>query len=227
MKYVVAFLLTVMVVSSAAAHEAGDWIVRAGGATVQPDTDSDLIDIAGLATLPNGVDVGDSTQLGLTGVYMLSNNWGLELLASTPFSHDIDLEDAPIKAGDTKHLPPTLSLQYYPDMGGNNFHPYVGIGVNATLFFEEDVDDELNLALDGIVGLPAGTVDADLSLDDSYGLSAQIGFDYMISDNLLINGAIWWIDIDTEAKVSTAIADVKFDVEIDPMVYMLSIGYKF
>jgi len=226
-KYVVAFLLTAMLISSASAHEAGDWILRAGPASVQPDTDSDLIDIAGLATLPNGVEVKDNTQLGLTGVYMLSNTWGLEVLASTPFSHDIELEDAPIKAGDTKHLPPTVSLQYYPDMGGNNFHPYVGLGVNATLFFEEDVDDELNLALDGIVGLPAGTVDADLSLKDSYGLSAQIGFDYMINENLLINGAIWWIDIDTEAKISTAIADVKFDVEIDPMVYMFSIGYKF
>ena len=227
MKYVVAFILTALIWNPAAAHEAGDWILRAGPATVDPDTDSDLIDIAGLATLPNGVDVDDNTQLGITGVYMISDKWGVELLAATPFSHDIKLEDAPIKAGDTKHLPPTLSLQYYPEMGGNNFHPYVGLGFNATIFFEEDVDDELNLALDGIVGLPPGTVDADLSLDDSYGLSAQIGFDYMISENLLINGAIWWIDIDTEAKISTAIADVKFDVEIDPMVYFLSIGYKF
>lgn len=227
MKYLVALLLTALAWNTASAHEAGDWIVRAGPISVQPDTDSDLIDIAGLATLPNGVDVGDETQLGITGAYMLTDKWGLELLAATPFKHKIDLEDAPISAGETKHLPPTLSLQYYPDMGGSKFNPYVGLGINATIFFEEDIDDELNLALDGIVGLPPGTVDADLSLDDSYGLAAHIGFDYMINDNLLINGAIWWVDIDTEAKISTAIADVKFDVEIDPMVYFLSIGYKF
>ena len=34
-------------------------------------------------------------------------------------------------------------------------------------------------------------------------------------------------DIDTEAKIKTAIADVKFDVEIDPYVYILSVGYRF
>jgi outer membrane protein len=107
------------------------------------------------------------------------------------------------------------------------FRPFVGVGLNATIFFEEDVSSELNLALDGIVGLPAGTVDADLSLDDSYGLAAQVGFDYMINENWLINGTVWWMDIDTEAKVSTAIADVKFDVEIDPVVYLLSVGYRF
>jgi outer membrane protein len=208
------------------AHEAGDWIVRAGPIFANPNEDSDSIDVAGIVTLP-GVDVGDETQLGLTGVYMLSDRWGLELLAATPFTHDIDLSDLPVKAGSTKQLPPTLSLQYYPEIGGPKFNPYFGIGVNATIFFEEDVDDELNLALDGIVGLPAGTVDADLKLDDSWGVAAQIGFDYMLSDNLLINGAIWWIDIDTEAKISTAIADVKFDVEIDPVVYFISIGYKF
>ena len=118
-------------------------------------------------------------------------------------------------------------LQYYPDVGGEKFHPYIGLGVNSTIFFDEDVDSELNLALDGIVGLPAGSVDADLDLKQSWGLSAQVGFDYMINDNWLINGSIWYTDIDTEAKISTAIADVKFDVEIDPLGYMLSIGYRF
>ena len=132
-----------------------------------------------------------------------------------------------VSAGDTKHLPPTLMLQYYPIEGNVKFNPYVGIGVNTTIFFDEDVDDELNAALDGIVGLPPGTVDADLDLDQSWGLVAQVGFDYMIDEKWLINGAIWYIDIDTEAKISTAIADLKFDVEIDPWVYMLSVGYKF
>ena len=217
--------MTTLAYMPAYAHEAGDWIVRAGAISVQPNEDSDVIDVAGIVTLP-GVDVGDETQLGLTGAYMLSDRWGIELLAATPFTHEIDLSHLPVKAGDTKHLPPTLSVLFYPEIGGDKFHPYAGVGINATIFFEEGVDDELNLALDGIVGLPAGTVDADLSLDDSWGLAVQIGFDYMISNKLMINGAVRWIDIDTEAKISTAIADVKFDVEIDPVIYSLSIGYK-
>lgn len=218
--------LLIAVSGSVFAHEAGDWLVRFGPALVDPDTDSDMIDVAGITTLP-GVDVGNETQLGITGVYMFTDNVGLELLAATPFTHEITVSGVGIPAGETKHLPPTLSLQYYPMDSSSAFQPYFGLGLNATIFFEEDVDNQLNLALDGIVGLPAGTVDAGLSLDDSYGLAAQAGFDYMINDKWMINGAIWWIDIDTTAVISTAVADVSFDVEIDPMVYVLSIGYKF
>ncbi len=226
MKNIILFCIAMTMSAASWAHEQGDWIVRVGAAHVAPNDDSDAIDVLGVVTLP-GVDVGDDTQIGITGVYMLRENIGIELLASTPFKHDITLSDLPVDAGETKHLPPTLMVQYYPMDNSNKFQPYVGVGVNSTIFFEEDVDNELNLALDGIAGLPAGTVDADLSLKQSWGLSAQVGFDYMLNDNWLINGSVWYTDIDTEAKIKTALGTVKFDVEIDPWVYMLSVGYRF
>ncbi|MDA1298550.1 MAG: outer membrane beta-barrel protein [Proteobacteria bacterium] len=208
------------------AHEAGSWVVRVGAAEVAPDTDSDAIDVAGLVTLP-GVDVGDNTQVGLTVTRMLTDNLGVGLLAATPFSHDIDIKDIGVSAGDTKHLPPTLTAQYFLGDASAAFRPYVGIGLNTTIFFSEDVDPALNSALDGIVGLPAGSVDADLELEQSWGLALEAGFDYMVNDHWMISGAVWKIDIDTEAKVKTAVATVEFDVEIDPMVWMLSVGYRF
>ncbi len=219
-------LFTICVALPAVAHESGSWIVRGGPAMVAPNTDSDVIDVAGIVTLP-GVEVDDNTQLGLTGTYMFSDHIGLELLAATPFKHDIEVDGIGLPAGDTKHLPPTLTLQYFPLQSDSRFQPYFGIGLNTTIFFEEDVSNELNLALDGIVGLPPGTVDADLSLDQSWGFAAEVGADYMINDHWLINASVWYIDIDTEAKISTAIADVKFDVEINPWVYMVSVGYRF
>ncbi len=227
MKTKVLMALACLISSQANAHQAGDWIIKAGSISVQPNVDSDPVDVAGLATFPNGVDVGNEVQLGLTGAYMLTDRWGIELLAASPFSHDITLTDVPLNAGDTKQLPPTLSLQYYPEFGSEKFNPFVGLGLNNTIFFEESVSDDLNSALDGIVSLPAGSVDAELDLDNSVGLAAQIGLDYMISEHILINGTIWWIDIDTKATIYTAVADVTFDVDIDPFVYLLSIGYRF
>ena len=112
-----------LISNHANAHKAGDWIIEAGPISVQPSVDSDPIDVAGLQTFENGVDVDNDVQLGLTGTYMLTDRWGIKLLAASPFSHDIELEDAPVTAGDTKHLPPTLSLQYYPDFGKYNIHP--------------------------------------------------------------------------------------------------------
>jgi len=210
----------------AIAHEKGDFILRGGIINVDPRGDESPIDVAGLTTLP-GVDVDSDTQLGITGTYMLSDNLGLEVLAATPFKHDIYVAGTSLKAGSSKQLPPTVSVQYYFGQSSSQFRPYAGLGVNTTIFFEEEIDDQLNSALDGIVGLPAGTVDASLELDQSWGLAAQVGFDYMLNEKWVINGAIWYTDIDTDATIRTAVADVPFDVEIDPLVYFLSIGYKF
>ena len=219
-------LVLSLVGASASAHEKGDIILRGGIINVDPRGDESPIDVAGLTTLP-GVDVASDTQLGITGTYMLTNNIGLELLAATPFEHDISVAGVGIKAGSTKHLPPTLTVQYYFGESSSQLRPYAGLGINTTIFFEEDIDPQLNAALDGIVGLPAGSVDADLELDQSWGLSAQIGIDYMLNDKWVINGAIWLMDIDTDATIETAVAEVPFDVEIDPLVFLLSIGYKF
>ncbi len=213
---------------SSMAYEKGDWIVRAGAANVDPDASSDAIVIPTMpeTVLPNGVDVEDDTQLGLTVSYMFTNTLSVELLASTPFDHDIVLEDAPIDAGSTKHLPPTVTLNWYPRGGQDGWQPYIGLGLNYTTFFDESVDGELEAALGEIVGLP-GPLKADLDLDDSWGLAVRAGVDVSINERWSVNASMYWIDIDTEATISTAVADVNFDVEIDPYVWMLGVAYRF
>lgn len=213
---------------SAQAYEKGDWVLRAGATTVDPDTDSDEF------TLPMDVtakvDVDDDTQLGIIPVYMVTDKWAVELLAATPFEHDITVEGTSIDAGSTKHLPPTVSVQWYPRGGQDGWQPYIGMGVNYTVFFDEDTDSDLVNLLGELTG---GVVDdANLDLDDSFGLAAQAGIDFPFGENWAFNVAVWYIDIDTTAEVtakaagSTA-AKVKFDVEIDPWVYNVGIAYKF
>ena len=128
-----------------------------------------------------------------------------------------------IDAGSTKHLPPTLSLQFYPLGGNSGWQPYVGVGVNWTYFFDEDVDGELKDALGAILGAEK----ASLSLEDSWGLSAQAGVDIPLGDQWGINLAVWYIDISTEAKLKTDVGTVEFDVDIDPWVYNVGIFYRF
>lgn len=73
------------------------------------------------------------TQLGLNFAYMLTDQLGVELLAATPFSHDIGTKGlGGLKLGSVKHLPPTLSLVYYPLDSKSAFQPYVGAGINYT-----------------------------------------------------------------------------------------------
>lgn len=204
------------------AHEAGDFIVRAGIAKVDPNDDSDPLRVNGGVLAGTEAEVEDDTQLGLTFTYMLTNHFGIGLLASTPFDHDIkaDLGATTVDAGSGKHLPPTVSLQYYPMESTSKFQPYAGVGVNYTKFFSEDVDSELETTL--------GTTGGNLELDDSLGWAAQIGFDYEIDEHWLINAAVWYIDLETDAKITfDQPVVIKTDVDIDPLVYMISIGYKF
>ncbi len=217
----------------AQAHEQGDIIFRGGIATVVPNTDSDAIVLPDPypSLLPNGVDVDSGTAISLIGAWMLNDKWGLELLAATPFEHDIDLEDLPLPAGETKHLPPTLSLQYYPRAGMQGWQPYLGLGLNYTTFFDESVDPQLAAALVGLYP-DLNITGADLSLDDSFGVSVQAGVDVPINEKWYFNAGIWWIDIDTTADVTLnldggASATVSWDVEIDPVVYNIGFAYKF
>ena len=209
---------------SVGAYEEGDWIVRVGATTVAPNESSDDIILpTSPPTVLKGVSVSDDTQLGLIGAYMLTDTVGIELLAATPFEHDIKVRGTSISAGTTKQLPPTLSLQWYPRGGQDGWQPYLGMGINYTIFFDEEVDSDLEGALGDLLGASK----VDLELDDSVGLAAQAGVDFPITKNLSINLGVWYIDLGTTAKIKTDVGSVKFDVDIDPWVYNVGVAYWF
>ncbi|WLE96679.1 MAG: OmpW family outer membrane protein [Candidatus Electrothrix communis] len=221
-----------MSTTTMAAHSPGDILLRVGAVTVMPDTESGAV-----SGLPDGVnnarvDVEDNTQLSLTATYMLTSNLGLEVLAATPFTHDIigqgDIEG--VAVGETQHLPPTLSLQYHFGSENGVFNPYIGVGLNVTMFFSEEVDgqlvDTLN-TLPTIAGL-GGINSVNMELDPSIGLAAQAGVDVKVADNWYVNAAVWYIDISTTAELTTDIGTThEVDVDIDPWVFNVAVAYKF
>ena len=206
---------------SAFAYEAGDIIVRAGLTSVTPDESTSNI-LAGGADLGVDLAIDNNTQLGLNVAYFVTPNINVELLAATPFTHDVNFGVAdPLGTGDqvgeVTHLPPTLSVNYYFADPSSAFQPYAGVGLNYTFIYDEEFTS---------ANKDAGL--SDLSLDNSFGVAAQVGFDYIIDKKWHVNASARWIDIDTEAtfKVGDADAAVK-EIEIDPYVYTISIGYTF
>ncbi len=233
-KYWLITLATLIATSTAQhcfAYNAGDFIARAGFARVQPNDDSDPLSLNGteLSQLGNGlprteVQVDGDSQLGITFTYMINSHWGLGLLASTPFKHDVHASALGVKVGEAKHLPPTLTLQYFPMNKDAKWQPYVGLGINYTQFFDEKVDGELDAALAGL----GATGDASLSLDSSWGLAAQLGVDYKINDRWVVNSSLWYINIETTADVDVpGLGKMQTDIDINPWGYMLSVGYVF
>ncbi|WP_137226610.1 outer membrane protein OmpW [Shewanella sp. MEBiC00475] len=204
-----ATLLTAGLSFGAAAHQAGDIIVRAGVAMVAPNESSPVV--ANIAEF--GVD--NDVQLGLNFAYMLTDNFGVELLAASPFSHDVSLGELG-KIGDTKQLPPTLVAQYYFGNSQSAFRPYIGLGVNFTNFYDSEfTQDAKDLGLDN------------LSLSNSWGIAAQLGLDYQIDKKWLVNASVWYAQISTDVSFYMGGDHVVVDTDIDPWVYMVSVGYSF
>jgi len=203
-----------MAAMPAQAYEKGDWIIRGGVGVVDPASTA-------YESAPDDLKiiVDSGTAVTLTGVYMLSPNWGFEILASTPFSHDIKAaaisEPGEIKIGETKHLPPTFSFQYH-FMPDGKFQPYVGAGLNWTLFFDESIDQAI-----------FGT-GASLKIDDSFGFAAQVGGDFLFGDRMTLNFDLRYIDISPDVTLTDPIeGSDTIGIDIDPIVYSVNLGFRF
>ncbi|AIR66729.1 outer membrane protein OmpW [Cedecea neteri] len=194
---------------AASAHQAGEFFMRAGTATVRPTGGSDDVLKMG------GFKVDNNTQLGLTFDYMVTDNIGIELLAATPFRHKVGL--GPTGDLATVHqLPPTLMAQWYFGDAGSKVRPYVGVGVNYTTFFDASFND---------TGKSAGL--SDLKVKDSWGVAGQVGLDYLVNENWLLNMSVWYMDIDTTVKFKAGEDQQSIKTRIDPWVFMFSAGYRF
>jgi len=215
------------------AAQANDFSVNIGAISVMPDDSSGSLNVvesvAGLDADSTGVGVNTNTQLGLTFDYALDSHWVIELVAATPFSHDITGTGAlaGVKIGDTKHLPPTLLAQYHFDIGSDMFKPFVGVGANYTAFFDDQVSPAVKdlLVSTGV----ATTNDAvDLALENSWGVALQAGVNVSLSKDWGMHVMVSKMDIDTTGDVRLNGATIEsVDVQIDPYVAMVGLRYSF
>lgn len=208
--------------AAAASAEDNPWMVRGRIIAVTPDESADLT--VANAALAGDVDIGDQYVPELDITYFFNKNIAAELiLAVTP--HDVKavnvtvpgaLTDATVDLGDVWLLPPTLTLQYHFDTG-TAFKPYIGAGVNATFFFNED----------------EGSVADGIDYDPSFGGAIQAGFDYDLDGEpggWALNADVKkvWINTDVTVDFTTALgAKVDADVDINPTIFGLGLGYKF
>jgi len=193
----------------ASAHQAGDFFMRAGSATVRPTESSD--NVLGMGSF----SVDNNTQLGLTFTYMATDNIGVELLAATPFRHRIGLATTGNLA-EVKQLPPTLMAQWYFLDSNSKARPYIGAGINYTNFYDADFNQ---------TGRDAGL--SDLSVKNSWGVAGQVGLDYELTPDWMLNMSVWYMDIDTEVKFKAGDEQQNIKTRIDPWVFFFGAGYRF
>jgi outer membrane protein len=200
------------------AYEAGDWLIRGRIINVNPNDSSDNLFVGGADTGLKGVEVDSDTVPELDITYMLSRNWGVELILGYS-EHTVKANKGWAALGDVidaKALPPTLTLQYHflPD---SNIRPYVGAGVNYTYFFDEEVSGD-------VLDIPGAKV----KMDDSWGLAVQAGVDIALNDDWFVNLDVKYIEMDTEAHFKgTPVGKASIKVDVNPVVWGIGIGRRF
>ncbi|MCV6584922.1 MAG: outer membrane beta-barrel protein [Marinibacterium sp.] len=179
------------------AQSQGDWTVGVGVGYLSPKDDN--------GTLAGGkASIDSDTRPIFTAEYFIRDNLGIELLAATPFKHDINIAGIG-DAGTVKHLPPTLSLNYHFQTD-SAFTPYIGAGLNYTTFFDEQSD----------LGK--------LSVDDSWGIALQAGVDYAVSERGAVRLNLRWFDIDSDVTLE---GNNIGKAEIDPWLVGLTYVHRF
>ena len=168
--------------------------------------------------------VDSNPSLDISIAYMFTDNFSLELLTDISSKHTASVFGLPSALNvpdgtdvvDTNVLPPTLFAQYHFNPKGK-VKPYAGLGLNYTLFFNDDLTPAAVSALGA----------SNLDLDSSFGLAGQLGVDFELKNNWSFNVDVKYIQMDTEATFDSALGPVSVDIDINPIIFGIGFGKTF
>jgi outer membrane protein OmpA-like peptidoglycan-associated protein/outer membrane protein W len=180
----------------------GEFIVRGGVGIADPQASNKFGDGTKLEFDSDTQFVGDLT-------WMFTPNWGVELFGSTSFKHDAVARYEGDKLGDgnIEYIPWTLSLQYH-FLPESFFRPYIGLGATY--------------------GWMMGDEPPDIDFDGDFGFGGGAGIDFgRPESDWLVNVAVKYIDIGFEYEGGPDDDLSGKTVDINPLIYSLSVGYRF
>ena len=200
--------------------ESYKWQVRLRGVGVIPHNRAEI------GTIGGQIDVNNNFIPELDFTYFFTENIAAELILGTS-RHTVETlgsdltaideaSNANVDLGSVWLLPPTLMVQYHYPVT-NNFKPYVGIGANYTIFYNEKSGQAKSI-----------------SYDNKFGWGYQFGFDIDITDKFFINVDFKKLFLKTDVTVDATNLnpkgtqlDIPAKVKIDPMLIGFGVGMRF
>jgi outer membrane protein len=187
------------------------WQVRLRAVGVAPEESATIGIIGGDVAISNAL----IPELDFT--YFFTENFAAELILGTA-KHDvqaINTAAGDVNLGSVWLLPPTLTAQYHFYTSDKKvFKPYIGAGVNYTLFYN----------------VKSGDV-ADVTYDNALGYAAQLGFDLMVDDTFFVNVDVKRLFLSTDVSVDASnLAPgliIPAEVDINPWLVGVGVGMKF
>lgn len=195
--------------TQAQAEVAQPWMIKVKASRLNMANKSEAIPALGVPE--NAIHVSDETIPEFDITYFWTPNWATELVLTIPQKHDVFIDNnGQTPLGTFKHLPPTLSMQYYftPE---STMSPYVSLGVNYTKIGSVKLNS------------PAGPLDLE---NDSIGLAIGAGVDYKLDNGWYLNFDVKKIQIRSDVYLASNGAKVS-RVEVDPLLVGFGVGWKF
>lgn len=235
-------------------YHAGTAVVRLGAGYVDPDeSDGDLRnpdifpEFAGTE-----FDVEDDTTWQWSAMFMPIDHFSVEYGWIGESDHDLEFrrfgafdesELAPnqLRLGSLERTSSTIMVNWFPVCPESWVQPYIGLGGVYTDFDNTTVREPVYLLLEDFADAAPGG-NARVAVEDTWGWAGQIGVDVMFGrdSNWLANAALQYHDVETTASVRYIVDGldnqgdrrqfvntVRSDLDIDPWVFNLGIGYKF
>ena len=197
------------------------WMIRVRALGVLPDASGSTVSVLGVPALssPNsGLSISNTVVPELDISYFFTQNIAAELILGVT-RHSITGTGtlAGLGIGKSWLLPPTLRLNYHFTNFGA-FKPYIGAGVNYTVFFNQSA---ANTPLNGLAV-------TSLNISNSFGAVAQVGFDYMLDRHWGLNFDVkkLFLEPNYSATVNNAIP-VSGRANINPWLVAGGVAYKF
>lgn len=106
-------------------------------------------------------------------------------------------------------LPPTLTLQYHVTSLGA-FRPYVGAGINYTMFYNQ-----------------SGNSADSLNVKNTFGVAFQAGFDYMLDQHWGLNVDVKKLILRPDFDATVGGSHVSGKANLDPLMIGTGITYRF
>ncbi|MES0009159.1 OmpW family protein [Mesorhizobium sp. M0062] len=159
----------------------------------------------------SGLSYSNTVTPELDISYYFTDNVATELILGTTYAN-IEGQGAIGALGNVGKvwlLPPTLTLQYHFTNFGA-FKPYVGAGVNYTIFYNQH----------------AGSADA-LKVNNTFGTALQVGFDYMVDQHWGVNFDVKKLFLKPDFDVTVDGAKQTGKAELDPWLIGAGVTYRF
>lgn len=207
---IASFMFVIMLTVSQQAY-AVDWdswfnkerlLLRVRAIDIDPDEDS-ATNIGGAVTAKSQV----VPEFDIT--YFWTKHIATELILATS-PHSMGAKNTSLgnlDLGDVWILPPTLTVQYHftPD---EKIRPYLGAGVNYTVFYNED----------------SGDVN-DIDYENGFGWALQAGTDIEIDEHWAFNLDVKKVWLNTDVDINGGL--VTADVDLDPWIFGAGLAYRF